>query len=180
GPVKEEFRIDLPIFIATDRIKYIGIALPTLKYRQEAYPYMVVKTPEKSYQTELVADMDRVVQAEFNKDFQGILTRAIISTTAKAVAQYALEKQGSDAGSILSIGVAVYSLVTTSADVRIWTTLPKNFHVARFEIPPQRTITVSPPGGQPFDINIGDCKNALIFVKIPFAGTKPVFDIIKY
>ncbi|MHC4759020.1 MAG: COG3014 family protein [Planctomycetota bacterium] len=38
GPVKEEFRIDLPIFIATDRIKYIGIALPTLKYRQEAYP----------------------------------------------------------------------------------------------------------------------------------------------
>ncbi|MHC4115827.1 MAG: COG3014 family protein [Planctomycetota bacterium] len=180
GPVKEEFRIDLPIFIATDRIKYIGIALPTLEYRQEAYPYLNVRAGGREYRTEIVADMDGIVQAEFNKDFKGILTRAIISTTAKAIAQYALEKQGSDAGTILSIGVAIYSAATTSADVRIWTTLPKNFQIARFELPNDRIVTVSPPGGSGFEIKIGDCKNALIYVRIPFAGAIPIYDMIIY
>jgi hypothetical protein len=180
GPVKEEFRIDLPIFIATDRIKYIGIALPTLEYRQEAYPHLVINAGGQSYQTEVVADMDGVVQAEFNKDFKAILTRAIISTTAKAIAQYALEKQRSDAGTILSIGMAIYSAATTSADVRIWTTLPKNFQVARFTLPNDRIVAVSPPGGSGFEIKIGDCKNALIYVRIPFAGAKPVYDMIIY
>ncbi|MHC5075635.1 MAG: COG3014 family protein [Planctomycetota bacterium] len=180
GPVKEEFRIDLPIFIATDRIKYIGIALPTLEYRQEAYPYLDVRAEGQEYRTEIVADMDRVVQTEFNKDFGGILTRAIISTTAKAIAQYALEKQNSDAGTILSIGMAIYSAATTSADVRIWTTLPKNFQVARFDKPTDGKFTVAPPGGQSFEIEIGDCTNALVYVRIAFANSRPVYEVITY
>jgi hypothetical protein len=180
GPFKKEFRIDLPIFIATDRIKYIGIALPTLEYRQEAYPHLIVNSGGQSYKTEMVADMDGVVQAEFNKDFKAILTRAIMSTTAKAIAQYALEKQGSDAGTILSIGVAIYSVATTSADVRIWTALPKNFQVARFELPEERTVNIALPGGSGFEVKIGDCTNALIYVRIPFAGARPIYDVIMY
>ena len=30
GPVKEEIRIDLPLFLATNRVYYTGIALPRL------------------------------------------------------------------------------------------------------------------------------------------------------
>ncbi|MHC5097102.1 MAG: COG3014 family protein, partial [Planctomycetota bacterium] len=43
GPVKEEFRIDLPLFIATDNIRYVGIALPMLTFRQAASPYLEIK-----------------------------------------------------------------------------------------------------------------------------------------
>ncbi|MHC4999235.1 MAG: COG3014 family protein [Planctomycetota bacterium] len=109
GPVKEEFRIDLPLFIATDNIRYVGIALPMLTFRQAASPYLEIKAGSKTSRTQLVADMDRVIHTEFEKDFKGTLTRAIISTTTKAIAQYALEKNSGS--SWASVAMAVYSFV---------------------------------------------------------------------
>jgi len=180
GPVRKEFRIDLPLFIVTNKVKYVGIALPKLVFRKEAYPYLSVETSNDSYRTELVADMDRVIQTEFKEDFKGILTRAIISATAKAAAQYALDEGGSSELQLASIGVAIFSFVTTAADVRIWTTLPKNFQVARLPIPDDRQITISAPGGTLFNIKIPSCKNAVIYVKIPFRQVSPVYELIKF
>jgi len=180
GPVKEEFRVDLPLFIATSAVKYAGIALPKLVFREQAYPYLSIKTADNTYPTQQIADMDRVIQTEFKKDFNAILTRAIISATVKAAAQYALDQQGSTAAMIASIGVAAYSFATTAADVRIWTTLPKDFQVARLSIPEDRTITIAPPGGTATQIQIPPCKNALVYVKIPFKEAMIVYDIMTY
>ena len=180
GPVKEEFRIDIPLFVATNKVKYVGIALPKLKFREQAYPYLSITAAGHNYKTQLVADMDRVVQTEFNKDFTGILTRAIISATAKAIAQYVLEEGGSSSASIASIFVAAYSFATTAADVRIWTTLPKDFQVARLPMPPDRLVTIGPQGGKPFQVEIPTCKNALVYVRIPFSQARPVYDLVKY
>jgi len=180
GPVKEEFRIDLPLFIVTNKVKYVGIALPKLAFREQAYPYLSVKADANEYKTEMVANMDRVVQTEFNKDFNIILTRAIISATAKAIAQYAIQEQDSSAASFASILMAAYSFATTAADVRIWTVLPKDFQVARFRMPNDRRITIIPPGGIVFDIQIPDCSNAIVYVRIPFKEAMPVYDVITY
>ena len=180
GPIKKELRIDLPLFIATNKVKYVGIALPKLSFREQAYPHLLVRAGADTYLTQTVADMDRVVQTEFKQDFKGILTRAIISATAKAVAQYALEDQGNSGGSLASIFVAVYSFATTAADVRIWTTLPKDFQVARLNIPADRSITVAPPGGASFVVEIPDCKNALLYIRIPFREAVPMYDLITY
>ncbi|UCG49231.1 MAG: hypothetical protein JSU94_05495 [Phycisphaerales bacterium] len=181
GPVKEEFRIDLPLFVATDKVKYVGIALPRLVFREGAYPHLTVQAGGRSYDTRVVAEMDRVVQTEFNKDFGAILTRAIISAAGKAAAQYALQKQDDDkGGAILSIAMAVYSLATTAADVRIWTTLPKDFQVARLSIPADRLIKVGGPGGAPFEVKIPDCKNAIVYVRIPLRQGPQVYDVIRY
>jgi len=180
GPVKEEFRLDIPLFVATNKVKYVGIALPKLKFREQAYPNLSIKTAGHNYKTQLVADMDRVVQTEFNKDFTGILTRAVISATAKAIAQYVLEEEGSSSAAMASIFVAVYSFATTAADVRIWTTLPKDFQVARLPIPPDRLVTIEPPGGESFQVEIPTCKNALVYVRIPFNQARPIYDLVKY
>jgi hypothetical protein len=185
GPVKEEFRIDIPLFIEKRRdrgsdFKYFGIALPRLVFREEAFPYLTIEAEGQSYRTQQVANMDRVIQTEFEKDFKGILTRAIISTTSKAVAQYALSKKGNGKTQVASLLVAAYSFATTAADVRIWTTLPKDFQVARLDIPEDRQITISPPGGQSFQVEIPPCNNSLIYVKIPFRQAKPVYNIITY
>lgn len=180
GPVKEEFRIDIPLFVETKKVKYIGIALPQLIFREQAYPNLSILAGDQRYTTEQVADMDRVIQTEFNKDFKGILTRAIISTTAKAVAQYALEKQGKSSSRVASLLMAAYSYATTAADVRIWTTLPKNFQVARFPMPADGLIVIEPPGGESFQIKIPPCKNSLVYVKIPFRQAKPVYDLLAY
>lgn len=180
GPVKEELRIDIPLFVATNKVKYIGIALPKLKFREQAYPYLSVKAADHDYQTQLVANMDRVVQTEFNEDFKGILTRAIISATAKAVSQYALAEEGSSSAALASVLVAVYSFATTAADVRIWTTLPKDFQVARLPMPPDRLVTIEPPGAELFQVKIPACKNALVYVRIPFKQARPVYDLMMY
>ncbi|UCG58344.1 MAG: hypothetical protein JSU70_02325 [Phycisphaerales bacterium] len=177
GPVKEEFRIDIPLFLVTDKVKYVGIALPKLEFRQQAYPYLSVTAAGTNYGTQLIADMDRVVQTEFKKDFRGILTRAIISATAKAIAQYALEEKGS---SFASLAVALYSAATTVADVRIWTTLPKDFQVARLPIPADRILTVEPPNAAPFQVEIPACRNAVVYIRIPFKQARAVYDLITY
>lgn len=180
GPIKEEFRIDIPLFVVTDKVKYVGIALPKLKFREQAYPYLSITAFSRNYRTQIVADMDRVIQTEFNKDFKGILTRAIISATAKAVAQYALEDQDSSSASLASTLVAIYTFATTAADVRIWTTLPKDFQVARLPIPSDRLLTIEPSGGEKFKIEIPPCKNAIVYIRIPFNSAKHVCDVIKY
>ena len=180
GPVKEEFRLDLPLFVETEKVKYVGIALPKLKYREEAYIYLSAEVDGKDYKTSLVSDMDRVIQTEFSKDYKGILTRAIVSATAKAVAQYALDKQDSSTSELASIFMAAYSFATTAADVRIWTTLPKNFQVARFPKPSDGQLKVSTPGSVSLEINIPDCNNAIVYVRITSNRVEPVFEVITF
>ena len=180
GPVREEFRIDIPLFVASENTKYFGIALPRLIFREQAYPYLSIKADSKNYNTQIVGNMDRVVQTEFSKDFKGVLTRAIMSATAKVVAQYALNKKDSSSPQIVSFLATVYSYATTAADVRIWTTLPKNFQVARLPIPPDRLITIEPPGGESFPVKIPACKNAFVYVRIPQKQTRQVLDLITY
>ena len=124
--------------------------------------------------------MDRVVQTEFSKDYKGILTRAIISATVKAVAQYALQEEGSTASSIASIIVGAYSFASTAADVRIWTSLPKNFQVARFKKPENGNLSITPPASIPFNINIPACNNAIVYVRIIATQFVPTYEIIAF
>ncbi|MCK4753482.1 MAG: hypothetical protein KAS75_08540 [Planctomycetes bacterium] len=180
GPVKTEFRLDIPLFIATNQVKYVGLALPKLEYRSSAYPYLIAQANGKSYQTRVLSDMDRVIQTEFSKDFKGILTRAIISATTKAVAQYALHEEGSNSSQLMSLAVAMYSYASTAADVRIWTALPKNFQIARFQKPKDGKFRITRPGAQPFDIDIPSCNNAIVYVKIPTVQAKPIYEIMTF
>jgi hypothetical protein len=179
GPVKEEFRLDIPLFIATSKVKYVGIALPKLGFRDKAYPYLVVDSDGKSYTTLPVADMDRVVQTEFSKDFGGILTRAIISATAKAVAQYALEEHGDSYG-IASTLAAAYSFASTAADVRVWTTLPKDFQIARFPKPKNGKLKITPPGSVSLDIDIPNCNNAIVYSRITTNRAAPAYEVMAF
>ncbi|MGA2092230.1 MAG: hypothetical protein ABSH16_02330 [Sedimentisphaerales bacterium] len=178
GPIKEEIRIDLPLFLVTNEVYYTGIALPRLQSRSPAYPFLEINTAGGQFQTKQIADMERVIQTEFKKDFRGILARAIASAVVKAVAQAAMRRQ--DNGAILAALVAVYSAATTAADVRIWSALPKDFQIARCPIPDDRKLTISPPGGAPFEIYVPTCTNAIVYVKIIAAGSNPVYEVLTF
>jgi len=146
GPIKTEFRLDIPLFIVTRDVRYVGIALPKLDYRNRAYQHLRIETNDKkSYTTAIVSEMDRVIQTEFGKDFEAILARAIVSAASKATAQYFLEQQEDKLASLGAIATAAYSFATNAADVRIWTSLPKEFQVARFPKPTDGKLRISPP-----------------------------------
>jgi hypothetical protein len=178
GPVKGEFRVDLPLVLVSSRVYYAGIALPKLTPRKVAYPYLTIKTDAGEYQTRQVADMERVIETEFKKDFKGILIRAIASAAVKAAAQAAV--RDNDQYGIMTAAIAVYSVATTAADVRIWSALPKDFQVARCAIPENRLLQVFAGGYTAFDVHIPPCKNAIVYIKIINAGATPVCEVLAF
>lgn len=180
GPVKEEIRLDLPLFVSTNKVQYFGVALPRLRTRAAKYPYLVISDGQKRYNTKLLASMDRVIKTEFEKQYPEIFTRAIVSATTKAVAQYALQN---DDNSTAALIVAMYSLATTAADCRIWTTLPKEFQIARFEKPDSGRIEVTPASNcstNCIKIDIGKSGNTIVYIKMIGPGIEPVYEIITF
>lgn len=180
GPIRKEFRLDIPLFVATRHVRYVGIALPKLEFRTRAYPHLLAEADGNIYKTRLVANMDRIIQTEFKKDFDVILQRAIVSATVKALAQYAFESDNSSAGTTVAIVVAAYSFATNAADVRVWTTLPKDFQVARFQKPGNGMIKITPPGGTCFEVELENCSNAIIYVRIPTKLCPPVYEVMTF
>ncbi len=177
GPVKDEVRIDLPLFIATDKVRYFGIALPQLVFRPAATSSLDIRSNGQSYTTEMLADMDRVIQTEFRKDFDGILLRAIIAATAKAAAQYALEENNASTAAIL---VALYNFATTAADVRIWSALPKNFQIARIPRPEDGQLVISSGTRPEATVQLPRCTHAIVYVKMVSSNATQTVDLITF
>jgi hypothetical protein len=184
GPTKEEFRVDLPLFLFTGKVYYAGIALPKLVKRSEACQRLTIQSGGNYYPTEIVGDMDRVVQTEFSKEYPWILTRALISAGAKAAAQYALTEQNNNnsggGAAIAAIFVAAYNFATTAADVRIWSALPKDFQAAKLPMPVDGKLTIQTPYGWSRGVEIGPCKYAIVYIKMITVSTEPAIEVITY
>ncbi len=180
GPVKEEFRIDLPLFIATNQVQYVGIALPKLRTRRQACPYLVVNDGEKNYNTEILGSMERVIQTEFAKEYTEIFIRAVASATAKGVAQYAMYKNEGSTGAML---MALYSLATTTADCRIWSTLPKDFQLLRIPKPATGLLRITPASGgskPSMELKIPSQGNTIVYIRMIGPDIEPVYEIITF
>jgi hypothetical protein len=118
--------------------------------------------------------MDRVVHTEFKKDFPCILTKAVLSALVKTYAQY---QAGQKYGKLGTLVLGTYQAVTTSADIRIWTALPKEFQVAKIKCPDDGSVTISTPDGNIFGVNVPANRSSIIYVKIPQRGVKIVYDM---
>ena len=175
GPVRKEFRVDLPIDIGNEVIMF-SVALPMLESRRPACANLIIDADSQTTNTRMLTSMDRIIQTEFKKDYGSILTRAILSTTSKAVMQYSLRDKDA-AVQLLSMA---YSALSTTADTRIWTTLPKNFQAARIDMPKNKKLKLTAPGSSIIDIDLGDCKNAIIYAKLPVTAGELVYDLMKY
>lgn len=172
APIKEEKRVDLPLFLVTDAVLYAGIAYPTLKFRESAYPFIEVSTGDKTYRTATIANMDGLISKEFKTEFPGIMTRAIVSATVKTIAQQQVkEKYGGVAG----FGAALLQAVSTQADLRIWSTLPKEFQIARLPRPDTGVLTIQlPETNQTMTVTLPGDKHNIVYLKIPTRSSVPV------
>ncbi len=171
APILKEWRIDLPVFIVSNHINYISVALPKLVERKNAFEYLSLEIDNEEYiRTKHLSSMDRVIKTEFEKEYDIILKRAILSVAVKTAIQYSLQQQGSSQnsiGSILGLVAAVYQVATTQADTRIWSSLPKEFQLARFSRPDDGKIKlVSSDGRLISEIEIPQSDYTLIYVKI--------------
>ncbi|MFT4587690.1 MAG: hypothetical protein ACI9VS_001614 [Candidatus Binatia bacterium] len=154
----DQIRIDIPIIIA--KVSYVGAAFPKLKLHPNYTPVLMIRAGGVDYETEIVASMDSMVALDFKNEFPVIVTKTLISTVAKATAAYlvndAAAQQDALVGLFSKIATAAAQAAVNIADTRSWNTLPKEFQVARFETPEDRTVTIGVGSGGSVELQIID------------------------
>jgi hypothetical protein len=146
APIREQVRIDIPIIVA--KVSYVGTAFPTLKILADNYyPALTVQVQDKSLTTAMIASMDSVVGTDFKNELPVIMTKTMVSTISKTVASYAVNQAASQqseiAGLFAKLATAAYQASVNIADLRTWTTLPKEFQVCRLVTPADRKIEIA-------------------------------------
>lgn len=169
----EEFRLDLPIFIATNNVKTASLALPYPKEREAAYANISVSNGSKKVTTELLADIDNIFIAEFKKKLPIIVTKAVTKLTLQTVAQAVAQDQLGDLG---GIAMSAYSIMTAGADTRSWYSLPKNVQLAKIN-KNGANITLN-IGGQEYNVEVPQEGNSIVYVRVPTATSAPVINVL--
>lgn len=149
APIREEQRIDIPLFIVSREVPYVGVAFPTLKFNPSYVPGLSIRTRSDAYETELLCSMDSVVAQEFENELPVVITRTLISAGTKALAQYGIYEATKDSGTLgalIQIAGVVYQAAMNQADLRTWVTLPKQFQLARLPTPDDRRLRIIPQG----------------------------------
>mgnify|MGYP000192435763 FL=1 len=169
----EEFRLDLPIFIATNNVKTASLALPYPKEREIAYKNISVSNGNKKVTTELLADIDNIFMAEFKKKLPIIVTKAVTKLTLQTVAQAVAQNEFGDLG---GIAMSAYSVMTAGADTRSWYSLPKNVQLAK--IAKKGTKLTLNIGGQDYKGEGPQKGNSIVYVRVPAAEATPVISVL--
>ncbi len=177
APIRKEMRINIPMFIFTDKIAYTGIALPRMQQRTRATENLALLSHGKKLaETDLISDMDRVILSEFGYVYPEIVTRAVFSALIKTYFQYRMNKKDSYAG----LAAAIFQMATTRADTRTWTSLPKEFQVARVKMPSDHKLSLH-SGVQKIEVKINpNAKQAIVYVKISTATSIPSYSVIYF
>ncbi len=174
APYRDQIRIDLPLFIVTSSISYVGMALPELSTVYGHAPTLQVTTRQGgAYPTALVASMDSVVAQDFKNEWPSILTKTILATATKATIDAVLQKQMEDqagpTGALLfRLATAVTQMAINIADTRTWRSLPKEFHYARLPTPADRQLTVA-AGASTQTVTLEPAAVQVVYVKSPGA-----------
>jgi len=177
GPIKSQYKIDIPLFAISDEVLYTGIALPKLDLRNKATPDMsILSNGEIIAKTSVVGDMDRVIMTEFDYSYKDIVIRAVFSAILKTYVQYEAKNQNS----YLGIATAIFQAGTTRTDTRVWNTIPKDFQIAKVPMPKDRKLVLQ-AGDANIDVEVGEnAKNSIIYVKLPTALSKPSVSVINF
>jgi len=155
APVRLERRFDLPLFFfsATSRIPYLGIAFPTLHTNEQFLADLDVMAqgdPKNGVSTELLADMDAIVAQEFDQYFDIELSKAIAGTLAKGGLQYlatnSVRSENELTRAVVGAGAGMLAQITTRADLRSWSTLPKQIRFCKVPTPQDQKLTLQGTG----------------------------------
>lgn len=151
APIREEVRIDIPLFIVSKDVPYVGVAFPKLEYQSAFVHGLKVRTSEgREANTVLVCSMDSVVTREFENELPVIITRTLLSAGTKALIQYGIREAVKDQGNwgaLVQVAGIIYQAAMNQADLRTWVTLPKQFQYTRVPTPADGRLELIPSGG---------------------------------
>ncbi len=175
APVRFESRIDIPLFLATRQVPYVGVAFPNLLLNSQFSSGLVVQAiGGPALRTAVLCDMDSVIAQEFRNDLPDVVVKTLISAGAKAAASYGLAQatqKNSLLGALTTISSVVYEYATNQADLRTWVTLPKQFQFCRTLAPADHKLYLTRAGyNDRVEVDLPDSPVTMIYVK----STSPV------
>lgn len=127
-PQKQEVKIPIPI-----NSGLISIAFPIYKGKWSAQmPLTILNNNERIGSTEPICDVRALAVKALKEKAPVIATRQIIRAVAKGVTSAAAKKKGGELG---QFAVNVWNLISESADLRSWLTLPADAQILRTTLP---------------------------------------------
>ena len=141
APYRKEIRIDIPVFLVSGDVPYVGAAFPRLVYNENYLSCLEVNVGDSVFQTERICNMDSVVKTEFYNELPIVITKTLVAAGTKALAAYAIS-EASDGNIFVQIATSAYQLAMNNADLRTWRSLPREFQYCRFSTPENGEITI--------------------------------------
>jgi hypothetical protein len=184
GPSLEEFKISIPLFIR--QVPYVGAAFPVLRFHGGGTSGFTVRAGAASYPSARLTDMDAVVAGDFNRRLPAIIAITLASSGAKAVGTYFLQEaagggRNRDGAWAVALGGMIYQLATNSADLRIWTTLPKEVLYARLPAPSDGLVSLDLGDGQRIGpLAVESSGVTLVHVRLPASGATPAVRTMRF
>lgn len=184
SPWRKEQEFYLPIY-AGGTLSMVAMALPTLETDADCGAFAEIRSGGTRATAELLCDMEAVIAQEYKNDFPGLLTRAIASATAKAVAAYAANYAAQQSGDVFIqlgtfIATAAYQVATNVADTRSWVSLPKHIGVTRLDLPADRRVALYLNGQRLETVSLpsqGDVY--VIYLRTMHRGSKPSVQLFR-
>jgi hypothetical protein len=128
-PQKHEVKIPIPV----GRAGLISIAFPVYKDKWSAQiPLRILNDNELIGSTEPICDVRALAVKALQEKAPVIATRQIIRAVAKGAMAAEARRMAGDLG---LIAASVWNLVSESADLRSWLTLPVNTQILRSSLP---------------------------------------------
>lgn len=139
APHRAQTRISVPVFLVTDRVQIVPIAVPYLVFDDRYVDTLYAQAGGERRNTALLASVDRIVAAEFYAQLPGLKTRMIAAAAFKVGVQFGVNQSLSRSDPLIRIaamlGGAIWAAATNEADLRTWATLPKQVQYARVPAP---------------------------------------------
>ena len=142
APIREQFRLDLPLYIINKDLPHVSVNFPYLSKQDDFLENPNVSAGGKPLSFDTVANIDDIIEEEFYIELPSVISKTLVSSAAKAAAQYFAAKAAGDYGVFVNIGMSVLQTMTNDADLRTWTTLPKQIKLARIETPKDGKILI--------------------------------------
>ena len=173
--IRQQVRIDIPIIFAN--VSYIGSAWPVLQTRGGNALTLAATTSGTRLNTATVASLDSVIARDFEDEKPAIITRTLVSTLAKGAAAFvaneAASQQDEGLGALVRLATMAYQASVNIADTRSWTTLPKEFQIARIPTPPDRQLQILEGNQPPVTVAIEDGLSQIVYVR-SVGGNRPL------
>ena len=153
APFRAGERIDLPLFLVNREVDYVGVAIPVLHFNRSFEESLLVEAGGSSTQTAVLADMDRVISADFNAERGALITRQIAGAIVKAAAAWGVNQAAKQSNSaevelLVRLATIFYQVAMNKTDNRSWISLPKQYQYARVTTPASGEIELRRPSGE--------------------------------